>query len=101
MWSLPLESYQRIPRLEVVDGGNEMNNPEVVFDPRLGLQGGSRCRDSRTGKFAPDPNKKRKPKEIMFRCCFCGELKPLEGSRMITRFFPPLAACKACFDREV
>ncbi len=77
-----------------------MNNPEVVFDPRLGLQGGSKYRDSKTAKIVPDPNKRRKPEEIMFRCTFCGKDKPLEGSRMITRLFPPVPVCRDCFARD-
>ncbi len=90
--SNPIKEYRDWKRLM----GNEMNNPEVVFDPRLGLQGGSRCRDSRTGKFAPNPDKKRKPKGIMFKCKFCGQSKPLDEMRVLARFFPPLWACREC-----
>lgn len=62
----------------------------VIFDPRLGLQGGSQHRDTRTGRFVPAP------KEIIFKCKFCVKNKPLDEMRELTRFFPPLTACVEC-----
>jgi len=37
-----------------------------------------------------------KTKEITFKCKYCGKDKPLDDMRMITRFFPPLVACRDC-----
>lgn len=76
-------------------------NTEAVFDPTLGLQGGSKYRDPETGRFVPVPEKKRKPKGmIMFRCKFCGKKKPLNEMMTLKRFFPPLVACRPC-DRRI
>lgn len=35
-------------------------------------------------------------KEITFRCQFCGSSKPLEEMGLLTRFFPPIVACRDC-----
>ena len=35
-------------------------------------------------------------KEITFRCRFCGSSKPLEEMGLLTRFFPPIVACRDC-----
>ncbi len=75
-------------------GGNNV----VVFDARLGGRGkhgvkGTKYRDSKTGWFVP------RPKGLVFRCRFCGEDKPLNDMRMLTRFFPPLPACSECEKR--
>ena len=69
---------------------SKMSASEVVFDPRLGTDGGSKYRDLKTGRFVP------KPRRTMFRCRFCGEDKPLDEMRTLTRFFPLPIACKAC-----
>ena len=77
-----------------------LDSLEAVFDPRLGLQGGSRYREPRTGRFAPRPDKKSPDaigmEAITFRCKFCGEEKPLDEMRTLTRFFPYLTACREC-----
>ncbi len=39
----------------------------------------------------------RNQREITFTCKFCGKPKPIEEMRIITRFFPPLPACRDCF----
>jgi hypothetical protein len=43
-------------------------------------------------------DKKKEPKEtkITFKCKFCQESKPLEEMVVITRFFPPVVACRDC-----
>jgi len=58
-------------------------------------------RDSR-GHFAKGNvpwNKRRDSTEtgIMFTCRFCGKQKPLEEMRVLTRFFPPVPACRDCW----
>ena len=77
-------------------GGNNrmgrMNN-SVVFDRRL-KKSGSQYRDPRTGRFVSDPGK-----PITFRCRFCGKDKPLDEMRTLTRFMPPLVACRECEKR--
>jgi hypothetical protein len=35
--------------------------------------------------------------EIVFKCRFCGESKPLVELVMIRHYYPPLAACGDCF----
>jgi hypothetical protein len=35
-------------------------------------------------------------KEITFKCKFCGKSKPLDEMRVLTRFFPPIVACRDC-----
>jgi hypothetical protein len=35
-------------------------------------------------------------KEITFKCKYCGEIKPLDDMRTVTRFFPPVVACSDC-----
>jgi hypothetical protein len=35
--------------------------------------------------------------EILFRCKFCGENKPLSELIMIRNYYPPMGACNACF----
>ena len=66
---------------------------ESVIDPRMGLRGGVRYRDPSTGRLVRDPTK---PRELTFRCKFCGEEKPLDEITTITRFFPILVACREC-----
>jgi hypothetical protein len=71
---------------------------QAVFDSRLGGKNkhGSQYRDPKTGWFMRGPSK---PKEITFRCRFCGESKPLDDMRTLTRFFPLLVACRECEKR--
>lgn len=64
-------------------------NQGLTFDPRL-RKTGSQFRDPKTGRFAS------RPKEIAFKCRFCGEQKPLDDMNVLRRFFPPLVACRAC-----
>jgi len=40
--------------------------------------------------------KKPKAKEITFKCKFCEMSKPLDEMVVITRFFPPVVACRDC-----
>jgi len=35
-------------------------------------------------------------KEITFKCKYCGKDKPLDDMRTLTRFFPPVVACRDC-----
>jgi hypothetical protein len=35
-------------------------------------------------------------REVTFKCKFCGKHKPLAEMRSLTRFFPPLVACREC-----
>ncbi len=37
-----------------------------------------------------------KAKEITFKCKFCDRSKPLDEMVVITRFFPPIVACRDC-----
>jgi transcription elongation factor Elf1 len=34
--------------------------------------------------------------EIMFKCKFCGETKPLSEMVLMRQYFPQIAACKSC-----
>jgi len=67
----------------------------TVFDPRLGGKDrhGTQYRDPKTGRFV---RVSTKPKEFTFRCKFCGKDRPLDDMRTLTRFFPPLVACREC-----
>ena len=38
----------------------------------------------------------KETKEITFRCKYCGNMKPLDEMRILTRFFPPVVACSDC-----
>lgn len=38
----------------------------------------------------------KEPEKITFRCQSCGQYKPLEDMRVITRFFPLLMVCRDC-----
>ncbi len=65
-------------------------NHKAVFDPKLGLQGGSRYRDPETGHFVSMSG------ILMFRCPFCKAEKPVTGSVLVKRLFPPVPACRDC-----
>lgn len=43
-----------------------------------------------------DEAKEEKNKEITFECKFCGMTKPVAEMRVLTRFFPPMVACRDC-----
>lgn len=34
--------------------------------------------------------------EITFKCRFCGRSKPIDEMVVLTRFFPPIVACRDC-----
>jgi len=38
----------------------------------------------------------KKPGEITFKCKYCGKTWPLDEMRTLTRFFPPVVACREC-----
>ncbi len=37
-----------------------------------------------------------KAKEVTFKCKFCEKSKPLNEMVILTRFFPPIVACRDC-----
>ena len=39
---------------------------------------------------------KSKAKEVTFKCKFCERSKPLDEMVVLTRFFPPIVACRDC-----
>ncbi|MFC2024896.1 hypothetical protein ACFLTG_00570 [Chloroflexota bacterium] len=39
---------------------------------------------------------KSKVKEVTFKCRVCEGSKPLEELVVLTRFFPPIVACRDC-----
>jgi hypothetical protein len=47
-----------------------------------------------------EADRKKEPREITFRCPSCSKYKPIEGMRIITRFFPTLVVCRQC-DKEM
>ena len=38
----------------------------------------------------------RGTKKITFKCKFCEKSKPLDEMKILTRFFPPIVACRDC-----
>ncbi len=38
----------------------------------------------------------KETKEITFKCKFCGKSKSLGEMMVLTRFFPPIVACRDC-----
>lgn len=38
----------------------------------------------------------KETKEITFKCKFCGVSKPLDEMMVLTRFSPPIVACRDC-----
>jgi hypothetical protein len=38
----------------------------------------------------------QKEKEIVFKCKFCGETKPLSDLTVMRQFYPQISACRAC-----
>ena len=57
----------------------------ITFDPRTGRYRGARGHFLRQAQVP-----------LAFTCRFCQRLRPLQEMRMLTRFFPPLAACTEC-----
>lgn len=43
-----------------------------------------------------EKGKESKEREITFKCKFCERSKSLEEMVVLTRFFPPLVACRDC-----
>jgi hypothetical protein len=41
-------------------------------------------------------SKQEERKEVRFRCKYCGKAKPLDEIMALTRFFPPVVACRDC-----
>ncbi|MFC2010461.1 hypothetical protein ACFLVU_04190 [Chloroflexota bacterium] len=39
---------------------------------------------------------KPKTKKITFKCKFCEKSRPLDEMVVMTRYFPPIVACRAC-----
>ena len=37
-----------------------------------------------------------KTKEVTFKCKFCEKSKPLDEMVVLTRYFPPIVACRDC-----
>ena len=37
-----------------------------------------------------------KAKEVTFKCKFCERSKPLDEMVVLSRFFPPIVACRDC-----
>ena len=48
--------------------------------------------------MTPEIEKKEEPKakEITFKCKYCEKSKPLAEMVIMTRFFPPITACRDC-----
>ena len=38
----------------------------------------------------------KETREVTFKCKFCGNTKPLDEMRVLTRFFPPIVVCPEC-----
>jgi hypothetical protein len=47
----------------------------------------------KTGNKSPETNQR---KEILFKCKFCGETRPLSELIMIRQYYPQIPSCKAC-----
>ena len=43
-----------------------------------------------------DKGKEPKAKKITFKCKYCEKSKPLDEMVVLTRFFPPVVACRDC-----
>ncbi|MFC1977047.1 hypothetical protein ACFLWS_02110 [Chloroflexota bacterium] len=37
-----------------------------------------------------------KVKEVTFKCKFCEKSKPLDEMMLLSRYFPPIVACRDC-----
>jgi len=49
-----------------------------------------------TSEIEKEEKSKVKAKEITFKCKFCEKSKPLDAMVVLTRFFPPIVACRDC-----
>lgn len=38
----------------------------------------------------------RRDNKLTFKCRFCQQSRPVEDMVLITRFFPPMVACREC-----
>lgn len=38
----------------------------------------------------------KETKDITFKCKYCGKTWPLDDMRTLSRFFPPVVACREC-----
>ena len=38
----------------------------------------------------------KEAREITFKCRFCGRSRPIDEMVVLTRFFPPMVACRDC-----
>ncbi len=43
-----------------------------------------------------EESKSKKTKKITFKCKLCDRSKPLVEMMVLTRFFPPVVACRDC-----
>ena len=43
-----------------------------------------------------EKEEEHKIREITFKCKFCERSKPLDEMVVLTRFFPPIEACRDC-----
>ncbi len=41
----------------------------------------------------------KETREVTFRCKYCGRTWPLADMKTLTRFFPPLIACRDCAEK--
>jgi transcription elongation factor Elf1 len=48
------------------------------------------------GKTEKKSNETKTENEIIFKCKFCGESKPLSELVVMRHYYPQLAACKKC-----
>jgi len=44
----------------------------------------------------PDVKTPEPKKPLVFKCRFCGEVKPLNEFTMIRHYYPHMSACKSC-----
>ncbi len=51
---------------------------------------------AKIGKKEGKESETEGPREITFKCRFCGMSKLLEEMVVLARFFPPLVACRDC-----
>ena len=43
-----------------------------------------------------EESEEKETREITFKCKFCGMSKPIDEMMVLTRFFPPIVACRDC-----
>jgi transcription elongation factor Elf1 len=49
-----------------------------------------------TEKTNPKIEEKNTPREIVFKCKFCGDVKAIAEMTIMRQYYPQLAACKVC-----